>query len=164
MRLWRAILVLFLVAGLSACAAKKEKPYTGPEVTAIQVQKANRKMYLLHGNEVLKEYDIALGKNPIGHKQYEGDGRTPEGTYFISMKNPKSQYHLSLLISYPNQKDRENAARLGKHPGGDIYIHGGPLRPTNVKDWTAGCIAVTDEQMDEIYPMIRKGTWVYILP
>jgi murein L,D-transpeptidase YafK len=99
---WLAILVA--VIGLSGCGSKFKR-YYGPEVTQIQVHKSARKMYLFHHDEVLKSYDIALGFDPVGHKQFEGDGKTPEGQYFISHKNPDSQYHLSLGISYPNEAD-----------------------------------------------------------
>lgn len=150
--------------GLIGCAPKsKFKTYDGPEVTSIQVQKANRKMYLLHDNKVLKAYDIALGFTPEGHKQFEGDGKTPEGAYYITHKKPNSSFHLSLGISYPNAADRAYASTKGRSPGGDIYIHGGPRGKTDKRDWTAGCIAVTDAEMEEIYAMIKVGTPIFIL-
>lgn len=163
MWLGRAFLVLVLALGLAACGAK-QRVYTGPEVTSIQVHKSTRKMYLLHGSEILKQYDVALGGSPVGQKQFEGDGKTPEGAYYITHKNPRSQYHLSLGISYPNKRQVEFAQAQGKKPGGDIFIHGGPPRPVNKRDWTAGCIAVTDEEIEEIYPMVKPGTVIHILP
>ena len=120
-------------------------------------------MYLLHDGKVLKTYDIGLGFAPEGHKQFEGDGKTPEGTYYISHRNPKSRYHLSLGVSYPNEADMAFAAEADKSPGGDIMIHGGPPRKTKVKDWTAGCIAVTDRQIEVIYSMVKPGTPIHIL-
>ena len=108
---------------------------------------------------------------PVGHKEYEGDGKTPEGIYYITHRNPNSTYHLSLGISYPNDEDRAHAATLGKQPGGDIMIHGGPPRKANGKprkvsrpDWTAGCIAVTDDEIERIYAMVKPGTPIVILP
>ena len=112
---------------------------------------------------MLESYDIGLGFTPEGHKQFEGDGKTPEGTYYISHRNPKSRYHLSLGVSYPNDADRAYAKAAGKSAGGDIMVHGGPPRKTNKRDWTAGCIAVTDREIEEIYAMVKPGTPIYIL-
>lgn len=164
---------LFLAGGsalaLSSCSTSKFRTYDGPEVTRIVVMKGDRKMYLLNGTEVLKDYTIGLGFAPEGHKQFEGDGKTPEGRYFIDRHNPASQFHLSVGISYPNQADKEYAASQGKTPGGDIFIHGqgskelakGRKRGT---DWTAGCIAVTNKEIEEIYAMVQKRTAVDIFP
>ena len=163
MRFLRVLLVIMVGLSLTACAKSKFRTYSGPEVTSIQVHKADRKMYLLHNGEVLESYDIGLGFAPEGHKQFEGDGKTPEGTYFISHRNPKSRYHLSLGVSYPNDADRAYAKAAGKAPGGDIMVHGGPPRKTNKRDWTAGCIAVTDREIEEIYAMVKPGTPIYIL-
>ncbi len=163
---------MMILAGLALTAcSSKFKTYHGPEITSVQVQKANRKMYLLHNSEVIEAYDIGLGGRPVGDKEYEGDLKTPEGVYFISHRNPESRYHLSLGISYPNEEDRMHAALLGKPPGGDIMIHGGPPRKSNGKprkvsstDWTAGCISVTDKEVEWIYAMIKPGTPIVILP
>lgn len=161
------ILTLSALA-LTACGNSKFRRYNGPAVTSVQVQKANRKMYLLHHDKVLKAYDIRLGGNPIGHKQFEGDQKTPEGVYFISHRNPNSTYHLSLGISYPNEADRAYAKSQSKSPGGDIFIHGAPPKRIRDKvkntDWTAGCIAVSDKEIEVIYSMIRPGTPIYIYP
>jgi murein L,D-transpeptidase YafK len=122
-------------------------------------------MHLLAGESVLRSYRIALGREPAGHKRCEGDGRTPEGRYTIDRRNPNSRYHLSLHISYPNSADRERAQSQGLDPGGDIMIHG--LKPGvdhPASDWTEGCIAVTDAEMDEIWRMVADGTPVEILP
>lgn len=163
MRAFHVLLVMVLAFGLSACGSKF-KTYNGPEVTSVQVHKSERKMYLLHHDKVLKSYDVALGFAPEGHKQFEGDGKTPEGTYRINRRNPNSQFHLSLGISYPNQADRAFAASQGKSPGGDIFIHGWSDRPVNRRDWTAGCIAVSDKEIEWVYAMIKDGTVVHILP
>ena len=99
MTILRVLLALVLAFGITACGQKgKFRTYNGPSVTSIQVHKAARKMYLLHNSEVLEEYDVALGFAPVGHKQFEGDGKTPEGTYFINRHNPKSRFHLSVGI------------------------------------------------------------------
>lgn len=163
MRLLRALLVIAVAFGLSACASKF-RSYNGPSVTLVEVHKAERKMYLLHNSKVLKTYDIDLGFAPAGHKQFEGDGKTPEGIYYISHRNPNSDYHLSLGISYPNDTDRAFAAAAGKPTGGDIFIHGGPLRKNARADWTAGCISVSDKQMEVVYSMVKPNTPIRILP
>mgnify|MGYP002358680624 CR=1 FL=1 len=163
MRVLKLVIILLLGLSLAACSSKFRN-YNGPKVTSIQVHKADRKMYLLHEGKVLKTYKIALGGVPVGHKQFEGDGKTPEGTYFISHRNPTSTYHLSLGVSYPNDDDRAFAKANGKQPGGDIMIHGGPKKKVGRKDWTAGCIAVTDRQIEDVYAMVTPGTPIYILP
>lgn len=151
-------------AGLAACS--KFRTYNGPEVTEIFVFKENRKMYLMHHQTALAEYDVHLGFAPYGHKQQHGDGRTPEGSYRINRRNPDSAYHLSVGIDYPNAIDRKIAKEAGVRPGGDIFIHGGPTeaRDRNRPDWTAGCIAVTDRQIEDIYAMVRDGTPIHIIP
>ncbi len=161
------------------------------EVKLIRVHKAERLMELytktIFGREkLLKSYKISLGKNPIGHKQQEGDSRTPEGKYKISFKNPNSSFYLSLHISYPNQVDQQRAWDRGVSPGGDIFIHGMPnaishlfrLVPNSFNgepeewvynflsgmDWTEGCIAVRNDEMKEIYQLVNAGTDIEILP
>ncbi len=159
------ILLLGAPLVLAACGESKFRTYDGPEVTAIVVHKADRQMYLLHGNEVLENYQIALGGNPVGDKQIEGDGKTPEGTYFINRRNPRSAFYLSLGISYPNEKDRADAKALGKQPGGDIFVHGqAPRKKAKGTDWTAGCIAVTNSEIEEVYSMVKVGTPIFIKP
>ncbi|NIZ11841.1 murein L,D-transpeptidase family protein [Phaeobacter sp. HF9A] len=144
--------------------------YNGPPVTSIVVNKGARKLYLLNEHTVLREYQVGLGFAPLGHKQLEGDGRTPEGTYLIDRRNPRSKYHLSLGISYPNAADRAAARALGVRPGGDIFIHGEPnsredrKRAARVQDWTAGCIAVRNEEIEEIWSMVTDGTLITLRP
>ena len=158
-------LVLLVVAcGILATCGKYNRPYTGPEITSIEVHKSERRMYLLHGTQLLKVYDIHLGGNPVGPKQFEGDGKTPEGVYFITHRNARSAYHLSLGISYPNEADKANAAAQDKLPGGDIFIHGRNSGGSSRGDWTVGCIAVTNRQIDEIYWMVNPGTPISIYP
>ena len=145
---------------LSACGGSGLRIYRGPPVTSVVVNKGARRMYLLSHEEILKAYDVDLGFAPEGHKAFEGDGRTPEGTYLIDRRNPRSQFHLSVGISYPNAQDRALAEALGKRPGGDIFIHGEPNneKPAKKRDWTAGCIAVKNEEIEEIYQMVQIGT------
>ncbi len=163
MRLVQSFLLLSAFLALSACATKF-RTYNGPAVTSVQVHKAARKMYLLHNSEVLESYDVSLGFAPVGHKEVEGDGKTPEGSYIINRQNPNSEYHLSLGISYPNDIDRAYADSVGQEPGGDIFIHGAPNKRVSVRDWTLGCIAVTDREMEIIYSMVRPGTPIHLLP
>jgi murein L,D-transpeptidase YafK len=160
----RSFLATATLGALAACGSKF-RTYDGPEVTQILIQKGERRMYLLNGTTALRSYRVGLGTNPVGKKQFEGDGKTPEGIYYIDRRNPNSSYHLSLGISYPNAEDRAAAAALGKDPGGDIFIHGRARKNRGRgKDWTAGCIAVTDREMEEIYAMVREGTPIVILP
>jgi murein L,D-transpeptidase YafK len=130
----------------------------------IIVSKAAREMLLLRGSSCLRSYRIALGREPAGHKLQEGDGRTPEGRYTIDRRNPKSKYHLSLHISYPDARDMARAAAAGVEPGGDIMIHGLKDGVQPPGDWTQGCIAVTDEEMDEIWSLVPEGTPIVIAP
>lgn len=119
---------------------------------------------------VLKTYKIALGRDPDGPKVRQGDHRTPEGIYLLDRRNPNSRFHRSIHISYPESKDRAEAARLGLAPGGDIMIHGLPnglgwLGSWHSKmDWTDGCIAVTNEEMDEIWRAVPDGTPIELDP
>lgn len=136
----------------------------------ILVLKAARELRLYRGERLLARYRVALGFDPVGHKQQEGDGRTPEGVYLIDYANPNSRFHRSLHISYPNDADRAAAAARGVAPGGDIMIHGLPdrfawLRSMHrLADWTAGCIAVTNPEMDEIWQAVPLGTPIEIRP
>ncbi|NDH02191.1 MAG: hypothetical protein EBY40_03560, partial [Marivivens sp.] len=121
----RILLILTIALGLSSCGrTTKFLAYEGPEITSIVVNKGARRMYLMHDTNVMRSYDIRMGFAPEGHKQFEGDGKTPEGTYVINRRNPNSAYHLSLGISYPNAQDRAYAASQGRSPGGEIFIHG----------------------------------------
>ena len=163
MRFLPVLAILVIVFGLAGCGSKFRK-YHGPEVTQVQVHKADRKMYLLHNDRVLKSYEIALGFAPEGHKQFEGDGKTPEGMYFISHKNPDSNFHLSLGVSYPNETDIAFAETQGKSPGGDIFIHGGPKTRVSRRELTMGCVALTDREMEVVYSMVKPGTPIFILP
>lgn len=160
----RAVLLGGFAAFLSGCASKF-RSYGGPEVTRVRLYKGQRLLVLDGADRVLQTYSVGLGFAPEGHKQFEGDGRTPEGTYIVDKRNPESTYHLSVGISYPNEADIAFAEAQGRSPGGDIFIHGGPrpgIDPTDVRDWTAGCIAVTDRQIEDIYAMVKDGTPIHI--
>jgi murein L,D-transpeptidase YafK len=139
-------------------------------VDRVVVNKSRRELLLVSGENVLRSYRIALGFDPVGHKVKDGDGRTPEGRYAIDRRNPRSAYHLSLGISYPNEIDRLRAGELGVDPGGDIMIHGLPNgvdpaeRGHPEQDWTRGCIAVSDAEMEEIWGLVADGTAVEINP
>ncbi|MBP0483284.1 L,D-transpeptidase family protein [Sagittula salina] len=166
MRMIRFGVILLTGLLLTACGQSKFYNYRGPEVTQVVINKSDRRMYLLHNEEVLKAYDVGLGFAPVGHKQVEGDGRTPEGIYYIDRRNPNSAFHLSVGLSYPNPQDRAFASTMGKSPGGDIFIHGQgqTYKKGAPRDWTAGCIAVTDKQIRDVYSMVREGTPVVINP
>ncbi len=164
MRFFKLVLVVSLLAALSACSTKF-KPYFGPEVTRVVVDKGARKMYLLHHGEVLETYNVGLGFTPLDHKSKRGDGRTPEGEYKIDRRNPNSEFYLSIGINYPNAEDIRKAREAGVNPGGDIFIHGRPWKyRKGGRDWTAGCIAVTNAEMRDIYAMVKNGTPITIRP
>jgi murein L,D-transpeptidase YafK len=168
--LWKFLTVPVL------CGAVLSPPYGESKVAPnegadrIVVIKSKREMQLLHSGSVIKTYKISLGAVPVGRKEQQGDHRTPEGTYSIVGRNPKSQYHRALRVSYPNADDRARAARRGVSPGSDIMIHGLPNgygwvgRGHLAKDWTDGCIAVTDQEIEEIWTLVADGTPVEIRP
>jgi murein L,D-transpeptidase YafK len=143
---------------------------TASSADRIIVYKAKRTMLLMRQGRELRSYRIALGRTPVGPKQQQGDGKTPEGTYQISGRNPGSSFHKSLRISYPNAADRARARREGVDPGGDIMIHGlpngrGALGTAHLlSDWTEGCIAVTNEEIEEIWRIVPNGIPVEIHP
>lgn len=158
------LLIGLLVAPLFAFAADR------PQADKIIVIKSARTMTLFSGGKIIKTYKVALGAVPLGPKQLEGDHKTPEGNYTIDAKNPQSQFHLALHISYPNAADRERARRLGARPGGAIMIHGLPKAFAYLgalhrqRDWTDGCIAVTNAEIEEIWKLAPVGTLVEIRP
>jgi murein L,D-transpeptidase YafK len=147
-------------------------PLAAPEkrATLVLVEKQARPLTLLHDGNVLKTYSVALGSDPVGPKQQEGDGRTPEGRYTIDFKHPRSRFHLALRVSYPSDADRAHAQRRGVAAGSDIMIHGQPngLGPFSRfvlgRDWTDGCVAVPNAQIEEIWTMVDLGTPIEIRP
>ena len=144
------------------------------QVTRIKVYKSQRYLDLLHDDQVIRRYPIRLGFNPMGHKAVEGDGKTPEGTYKIDWRNANSSFYKSLHISYPNRQDSQHAQQLGVSAGGVVMIHGSapklgaqgqPLyHYMPRKDWTLGCIAVSNAAMDEIWRLVKDGTTIDIMP
>jgi murein L,D-transpeptidase YafK len=158
------LLTAVVVMGLSFASGNQLR------ADRIVIIKSARSMTLFSGDKILKTYKVALGTVPVGPKQTEGDHKTPEGNYVIDNKNSQSIFHLSLHISYPSPADRERARKLGSNPGGDIMIHGlakqfaylGPLH--RQVDWTEGCIAVTNAEIEEIWKLVPVGTRVEIRP
>lgn len=164
MRFFKVLMIVAMGFFLAGCSGKFQ-PYFGPEVTRVVVDKGARKMYLLHHGEVLESYNVGLGFAPTGHKAKQGDGRTPEGEYIIDRRNPNSAFYLSIGINYPNAEDIARARAAGVDPGGDIFIHGRPWKNRKGgRDWTAGCIAVTNSEMRQIYAMVKNGTPITIRP
>ena len=172
MNLARHILAVVLVSSIVGCSAPSffrtssiSSNIQQADVTSIVVNKNARRMYLFEGNDMIRSYRIGLGSQPVGDKKIQGDGKTPEGLYYIDRKNPKSRYFLSLGISYPNNTDLAEASALGKPAGGDIFIHGEDTKPNFFKrDWTAGCIAVKNRAIHEIYALVDVGTPIFIQP
>ncbi|WP_246672508.1 L,D-transpeptidase family protein [Mesorhizobium sp. B3-1-6] len=143
--------------------------WPGQTVDLVRVEKSQRQLQLIGGGQILRRYSIALGGDPVGHKHREGDGRTPEGRYVLDWRNPNSVAHRSIHISYPNADDKVAAKALGVDPGGLIMIHGQPNgfgwlgRLLQMVDWTDGCIAVTNPEMDEIWTRVADGTPIEIM-
>jgi murein L,D-transpeptidase YafK len=170
----RRLLFAYMVAALMAamlagCASESPKP---TRVDLVQVKKSERKLQLIGDGKVVREYRVALGEQPRGHKMQEGDERTPEGNYVLDWRNPNSRFYKSIHISYPNERDILLARFTGVDPGGMIMIHGQPdyIRSAKVlaeykrRDWTDGCIAVQNHEMEEIWRIVRDGTPIKILP
>lgn len=145
-----------------------EIPVLDVPVERIVIDKSDREMRIYSEGALVVTYPVALGFAPDGHKQQQGDGRTPEGIYSVDRRNPGSRYHLSLGLDYPRAEDRARAAAAGVSPGGDIFIHGQPNAVPDTMmipgDWTAGCIALTNPQMDALYAHTAIGTPVEIRP
>ena len=172
----KPLIVLLLLTTLlfTSCSSETEssKAMITQSIDNILVEKTNRKMHLRHGDKIVKTYKISLGKSPVGAKVKSGDNKTPEGKYNIALHNPKSTFHLSLKISYPNEEQIKAAKDGSYDPGGNIMIHGYPNKiPAFLfkfwhkwNDWTAGCIAVTNDEIEEIYEAVKDGTPITILP
>ena len=139
-------------------------------IDKILVEKSKRQLHVFSDGKLIKTYKISLGRNPIGKKEIEGDKKTPEGLYYIREKNPNSGYYKNLGISYPNNEDIKNSEKIGKNPGGLIKIHGlknglGWIGKTHLLfDWTMGCIALTNEDLEELYNCVKIGTPIEIKP
>jgi murein L,D-transpeptidase YafK len=161
-----------LFAVLALLLIHAHATFAGGQVARVLVTKADRSLYLFdsEGN-MMRSFKVSLGFNPVGQKQEEGDGRTPEGRYFIDKRNERSDYFLSLHLTYPNPQDVDRAKKRGKSPGGGLFIHGQPngkewqtWKYGNAHDWTFGCIAVEDREMREIWNLVPDGTPVVIVP
>jgi murein L,D-transpeptidase YafK len=165
-----AVLTLFILAvfPLRALSASNTPLPASAIADKVVVLKSERKLLLMKGSEVLKTYTLSLGGNPVGPKIMEGDRRTPEGNYVLDRHNAHSQYHRSIHISYPNADDVARAKRFGVPTGGELYIHGLPndfKGPSGqLGDWTEGCIAVTNAEIDEIWRVVADGTPIEIKP
>lgn len=170
-----SVFLIFAAIGTLLLLPQDTPPESAPlpentRITRLVVDKAARRMSAFSDGRLVKTYDISLGSNPVGHKQFEGDGKTPEGIYRINERNPNSRYHKNLGISYPNAADRRFAQSQGKSAGGLIKIHGlrngmGAIGRRHLKyDWTAGCIAVTDEEIDELYRSVVHNAEIEIRP
>ena len=163
----RRISIVFLLVVLAACPLAAAAEIL--QADKIIIVKSKRTMTLMTGDKVLKTYRVALGTAPVGPKEIQGDHKTPEGSYVISGKNAASRFRLALRVSYPSPVDRARARKLGASPG-DIMIHGlgrefaflGPLQWRT--DWTDGCVAVTNEEIEEIWRLVPVGTRVEIRP
>ena len=141
-----------------------------PTADSVLVEKALRRLTVYAAGLPVRTYDVALGRNPVGAKERAGDFRTPEGLYHVDARNPASGYHRALHLSYPNAADRARARALGVPPGGDVMIHGLPNGQGGVgaghraQDWTLGCVAVTDEAVEDLWASLPVGTPVRITP
>jgi hypothetical protein len=173
------------ISGASSTLAESAVPTSGRLMTparraasrprkfladSMVLDKSERKLTLFQQGTQVAAYSVALGNNPVGDKERRGDGRTPEGLYFIQGRNPESKYHLALRISYPDVADRNQAAQRGVSPGGDVMIHGLPKAFATVgalhrqQDWTEGCVAVTNDEIEEIWRSVPNGARILIRP
>jgi murein L,D-transpeptidase YafK len=169
------IIIIITIFGFSLVPLDYSNTFCKTERTnvvadKVLIEKSQRHLKLFHSGKLIKSYKVALGKNPNGQKVQEADGRTPEGNYFIDGRKSNSAFHLALHISYPNAVDKARAESLGVKPGGNIMIHGiknglgwlGSLH--RLSDWTQGCIAVKDSEIEEIWNLVPNGTLVEIVP
>lgn len=158
-----------LIISLLPLAALTRAELELPVADSVLVDKSARKLWLVSAGRKYREYDISLGKSPRGHKERLGDKKTPEGSYIIDYRNPESRYHLSLHIDYPREPDRQSAQERGVNPGRNIFIHGLPNgqgqahRALKGTDWTDGCIAVNNLEIEEIWALVPDGTPIEIL-
>ena len=165
-----AVLVPFALAVCSLQGLSASDRLLPPSAMAdkVVVLKSHRQLLLMRGDEVLKTYIVSLGGDPVGPKTRHGDNKTPEGTYILDRHNANSQYHRSIHISYPNADDVARARKLGVSPGGELFIHGLPNEfhghSDALGDWTEGCIAVTNAEIDEIWRAVADGTPIEIKP
>lgn len=164
--IYQRLLLVVLALSIPALVPAGEFPIADKVI----IEKAARKLYLLQDGEVFRTFDIALGIMPVGDKEREGDFKTPEGKYRLDLRNPDSDYFLSIRVSYPDNEDLADARQRGVNPGGSIMIHGQPNEPTHsetyyrTQDWTNGCIAVSNSDMIDIWLMTDENTPIEIRP
>ncbi len=169
-RLWQRRTGVVALLLLLLCTSLPAAPPPAARIDRVEVFKARHELVLLKAGKVVKTYKVALGSQPVGKKERQGDGKTPEGNYVLDWRNPKSKFHRSIHISYPNAQDIARARSLGAPTGGDIFLHGLPNGAGFIgaahrqMDWTDGCIAVTDSEIDEIWNLVRDGTPIVIHP
>ena len=163
MRLFLLALIVLLAPGLTQASEF-------PVADRVVIEKGARLLHLMHNGEAFRTFKIALGIRPVGDKKSEGDFKTPEGKYTLDHRNPNSEFFLSIHVSYPDSVDRREAAKRGVEPGGAIMIHGQPNEPSRsetyyrTRDWTNGCIAVTNSDMIDIWLMTGENTPIEIRP
>lgn len=161
---------LLIAGALAFCLSVPTDALAGPKADKVRVVKSKKRLYLIKEGEVFATFRVKFGADPKGHKVQQGDEKTPEGLYYLTYKNSDSAYYKSIHISYPNAEDKENARRLGVDPGGDIMIHGQPNGYewatffTQMVNWTDGCVALTNSDMDKVWDAIDPGTPIEILP
>lgn len=167
----KLLLIFLLIIGLATVWLFWPRPTPPPltsQIDSILIEKSSRRLTVFRDGEALRSYKIALGFAPDGDKQHEGDGKTPEGHFAIDRRNPNSAFHLSLGIDYPKAAHRARAANAGVSPGGDIFIHGQPNRlkvPIAIPyDWTAGCVALSNSEIEDLWQVTPIGTPVEIRP
>lgn len=169
-KITRWTFILTLIALIVYYFYPEQKLPSNIKIDSLIVYKSKRELIVYSNGQVIKIYKISLGKNPVGDKEFEGDKKTPEGIYFINAKNPNSGYHKNLGISYPNKEDIETSKENGKLTGGDIKIHGLKNGLGFISkfqrwyDWTSGCIALTNQEVDELYNAVGIGTKIEIKP
>jgi murein L,D-transpeptidase YafK len=161
------LLIAFL---LTAGLVSQADAWAGQKADMVRVVKSKKRLHLIKDERVFATFRVKFGANPKGHKVQQGDERTPEGLYYLTYKNANSAYYKSIHISYPNGQDKENARKLGVDPGGDIMIHGQPNGYEwatffmQMVNWTDGCVALTNSDMDKVWDAIEPGTPIEILP
>lgn len=166
--------VVVIVFAILLASLVPTSPTSGSVVPALDkadkvlVVKGERRLYLLRDSQVLRSYRVALGQNPVGHKVFQGDGRTPEGLYTLDWRTSASRFYRAIHISYPNVDDISRAVQFGGRPGGGVMIHGQPVDgfagANPYFDWTEGCIALSNMEMDEVWMAVDDGTPIEILP
>ncbi len=164
---WLLLLICLLFTAPSHATAA---PQLAGSIDKVLLVKSERKLHLIQRGQVVRSYRVSLGKQPEGPKRFEGDNRTPEGYYWIDWRKNSDKFNLSMHISYPNQRDRDFASRAGRSPGGMIMIHGTPIDEEypewyfHTLDWTEGCIALRNADMQEVWSLVRDGTLIEIRP